>query len=51
MAWPGVVPCGQFFEFRLNHIVALDDPFELVRIEYIDLAPRPTEARKEAVHG
>lgn len=51
MLSPADVPCGQFFEFRLNHIVALDDPFELVRIEYVDLASRPAAAQKEAVHG
>ncbi len=35
---PADVPCGQVYEFRLNHVVAMDDPFELVRIEWIDLA-------------
>lgn len=51
MLSPADVPCGRVYEFRLNHIVALDDPFELVRIEYVDLGSRSAEVHKEAVHG
>jgi hypothetical protein len=29
---------GQTYEFRLNHVVELDDPLELVRTEWIDLS-------------
>ena len=35
---PADVPRGQVFEFKLNHVVALDDPGELVRLHWIDLA-------------
>ncbi len=35
---PAEIPRGQVFEFRLNHVVELDDPLELVRTRWIDLA-------------
>lgn len=34
---PADVPRGQIFEFKLNHVVSLDDPYELVRTEWVDL--------------
>lgn len=34
---PAEVERGQVFEFRLNHVVAVDDPMELVRTETINL--------------
>jgi hypothetical protein len=34
---------GPIYEFKLNHVVELDDPMELVRTEWIDLST--TEAR------
>jgi hypothetical protein len=33
---PADIPRGPVFEFRLNHVVELDDPLELTRIEWID---------------
>lgn len=35
---PADIPRGQVFEFRLNHVVELDDPLELVRTEWVDLS-------------
>ncbi len=35
---PAYIPRGPVFEFLLNHVVAVDDPMELVRIEWVDLA-------------
>lgn len=34
---PAEIERGQVFEFRLNHVVAVDDPLELVRTEFVDL--------------
>lgn len=34
---PSEIERGQVFEFRLNHVVAVDDPRELVRMEFVDL--------------
>lgn len=34
---PADVPRGQVYEFKLNHIVQVDDPMSLVRTEWIDL--------------
>ena len=32
---PAEIERGQVFEFRLNHVVMVDDPLELVRIELV----------------
>ena len=44
---PADIARGQVFEFKLNHVVEVDDPLELVRTTWIDLA----DAKKEAVHA
>jgi hypothetical protein len=31
---PADIPRGQVFEFRLNHVVEVDDPLELVRTRW-----------------
>jgi hypothetical protein len=33
---PAEIERGQVFEFRLNHVVAVDDPMELVRLAWTD---------------
>ena len=33
---PAEIERGQVFEFRLNHVVATDGPFELVRTRWVD---------------
>ena len=48
---PADVPRGQVYEFKLNHVVALDDPSELARTEWIDLAAQPATAPLEVVNG
>lgn len=45
---PAEVPRGQVYEFKLNHVVEVDDPLELVRFTWIDLA---AEAAKETTHA
>jgi Acyclic terpene utilisation family protein AtuA len=45
---PADIARGQVFEFKLNHVVELDDPMELVRTKWIDLADKVT---KEAAHA
>lgn len=35
---PADVPRGQVFEFKLNHVVAVDDPLDLVRTVWVDTA-------------
>ncbi len=35
---PADIPRGRIYEFKLNHVVEMDDPFELVRIEWVDAA-------------
>lgn len=47
---PADVPRGQVYEFKLNHVVELDDPMALVRTEWIDLAAGQPEMR-EAANG
>ena len=37
---PSEIERGQVFEFRLNHVVAIDDPLALVRTEYVDWGAR-----------
>ncbi|WP_238401130.1 acyclic terpene utilization AtuA family protein [Alloalcanivorax marinus] len=32
---PADIPCGRIYEFKLNHVVQLDDPFELVTTEWV----------------
>lgn len=34
---PADVPRGQVYEFKLNHVVAVNDPLELVRTEWVAL--------------
>ncbi|HYE68126.1 MAG TPA: acyclic terpene utilization AtuA family protein [Anaerovoracaceae bacterium] len=34
---PVDIPKGPTYEFRLNHVVDVDDPLELVRFEYVDM--------------
>lgn len=48
---PADVPRGQVYEFKLNHVVALEDPMELVRIEWIDLAASRGKHMLEAANG
>ncbi|MFT4956693.1 MAG: hypothetical protein ACI8U3_003106 [Brevundimonas sp.] len=37
---PADIERGPVYEFRLNHVVHVDDPFELVRTEWVDLDKR-----------
>jgi hypothetical protein len=39
---PADIERGPVFEFRLNHVVHLDDPLELVRTSWIDLTEKET---------
>lgn len=48
---PADVPRGQVYEFKLNHVVMVDDPMELVRTEWIDLAAQQGAPRREMVNG
>lgn len=48
---PADVPRGQVYEFKLNHVVAVDDPFELVRTEWIDLSETGAPKMLEAANG
>lgn len=48
---PADVPRGPVYEFKLNHVVTMDDPMELVRIEWIDLAAKRGDARREVANG
>lgn len=44
---PADIARGQVYEFRLNHVVEVDDPLELVRTSWIDLsAESPKEAAR-----
>ena len=45
---PADIARGQVFEFKLNHVVELDDPLELVRLKWIDLSG---EVAKESAHA
>ena len=45
---PADIARGQVFEFKLNHVVELDDPLELVRTKWIDLSGGVT---KEAANA
>ncbi len=33
---PAEIERGRVYEFRLNHVVEVDDPLELVRTEWVD---------------
>jgi hypothetical protein len=39
---PADIARGQVFEFRLNHVVEVDDPLELVRTRWVDLSAEET---------
>ncbi|MDP2212859.1 acyclic terpene utilization AtuA family protein [Phenylobacterium sp.] len=39
---PAEVERGPIYEFRLNHVVETDDPFELIRTQWIDLSEEGT---------
>ncbi|MEJ1171488.1 acyclic terpene utilization AtuA family protein [Variovorax sp. CCNWLW235] len=41
---PADVPRGQVFEFKLNHVVAIDDPLSLVRTAWLDSDDNATAA-------
>lgn len=41
---PADVPRGQVFEFKLNHVVAVDDPLSLVRMVWPDYMDRKASA-------
>jgi len=41
---PADVPRGQVFEFKLNHVVAIDDPLSLVRTAWLDSDGNATAA-------
>lgn len=43
---PADIPRGRIFEFKLNHIVQLEDPMELVRIKWIDLSEAASAAKE-----
>ena len=34
---PAEVEKGRIYEFQLNHVIELDDPFELIRMEYVTI--------------
>lgn len=41
---PADVPRGQVFEFKLHHVVEVDDPMSMVRTVWLDHHAQPTEA-------
>ncbi len=45
---PADIERGQVYEFKLNHVVEIDNPTELVRTSWIDLATAP---KKEATYA
>lgn len=45
---PADIARGQIYEFKLNHVVTLDDPWELVEIKWLDLAETMTEENADA---
>lgn len=45
---PADIPRGPIYEFKLNHVVKLDDPFELISTEWLDLA---AEVKNEEHHN
>lgn len=42
---PAEIERGQVFEFKLNHVVQTADPFELVRIRWVDAGVQDKEVR------
>ncbi|WP_446655455.1 acyclic terpene utilization AtuA family protein [Blastomonas sp.] len=48
---PADIPRGQIYTFKLNHVVALDNPLELVRMVWLDLAHKGSAVTKETMHG
>ena len=48
---PADIPRGRVYEFKLNHVVALDDPLELVRTVWLDLAESGHAERREVANG
>lgn len=48
---PADVPRGQVYEFKLNHVVALDDPLELVRTEWIGFFENGRSSMLETANG
>lgn len=45
---PADIARGQVFEFKLNHVVEVDDPLELVRTKWIDLSEESGGEKKYA---
>jgi hypothetical protein len=43
---PAEIERGRVYEFRLNHVVEVDDPLELVRTKWIDLSEGSKATRK-----
>ncbi|WP_109809011.1 acyclic terpene utilization AtuA family protein [Sphingosinithalassobacter portus] len=48
---PADVPRGRVYEFKLNHVVEVDDWRELIRTEWIDLSETEQGTMQEAVNG
>lgn len=48
---PADVPRGPIFEFKLNHVVEVTNPMELVRLEWIDGVDVQAATRRETAHG
>ena len=48
---PADIPRGRVYEFKLNHVVALDDPLELVRTVWLDLAESGHAELREVANG
>lgn len=47
---PADVPRGQVYEFKLNHVVAVSDPLELVRFEWVQAGAQTQQAGGEDNH-
>lgn len=45
---PAEIPRGQVFEFRLNHVVEVESPGELVRTRWVDVAAASEQAIVDA---
>jgi hypothetical protein len=45
---PADIERGRVYEFRLNHVVEVDDPLELVRTEWICLDEENLERAQHA---
>lgn len=45
---PADIERGQVYEFKLNHVVEVDDPLELVRTDWIDLSAAPAKEAADA---